>query len=132
MRTELDLYPNEELRERQIRDRALERVAILQQLAEENLLPEGLSTDPDTIPEMIMALAAAIHRLVARTRSRVFMIQLEDMLGQIDQINLPGTTEPVYPCWRRRLTLPLESLLTDNCVQSIVQGIADERPKPRM
>lgn len=130
VRTELDLYPNDELRERQIRDRALERIGMLNLLAHQELLPAGMLQDPATVPQMTPELTLAVHRFVARTRSKVFMVQFEDMLNQPEQINLPGTTEPVYPCWRRRLTLPLESLLTDSRVDSIANAITEERPHP--
>ena len=79
---------------------------------------------------MTTELAAAIHRFVSRTRSKVFMVQFEDMLNQSEQINLPGTTEPTYPCWQRRLTLPLEELLKDSRVDTICRAIAEERPFP--
>lgn len=129
VRTELDLYPSKELRDRQITDRVMERVAILRLLEERGLLPGGISTDPLTVPHMTPELATAIHRLVAQTASKIFMVQFEDMLQQVDQINLPGTTDPVYPCWKRKLTLPLEELFADERVQKISAVIAEERPR---
>jgi (1->4)-alpha-D-glucan 1-alpha-D-glucosylmutase len=129
VRTELDLYPSKELRDRQITDRVMERVAILRLLEERSLLPGGISTDPLTVPQMTPELAAAIHRLVAQTASKIFMVQFEDMLQQVDQINLPGTTDPVYPCWKRKLTLPLEELFADERVRKISAIIAEERPR---
>jgi 4-alpha-glucanotransferase len=130
IRTELDLYPTPELQERQIRERALERVGILHLLQQHGLLPAGMIPDPNTVPAMTTELTLAVHRYVARTRSKVFMVQFEDLLNQIEQINLPGTTEPTYPCWRRRLTLPLDLLFTDQRVTSITRAISEERPKP--
>jgi (1->4)-alpha-D-glucan 1-alpha-D-glucosylmutase len=128
VRRELDLFPSIELRDRQISDRVLERVAILRLLEQRHLLPEGVTTDPSSTPTMTPELSAAIHRLVAQTSSQVFMVQFEDMLQQVDQINLPGTTDPVYPCWKRKITLPLEELVTDERVNAICQAIAAERP----
>ena len=128
VRTELDLYPTPELRERQINDRVLERMAILRLLEQRGLLPAGLTTDPASAPEMTPALSAAIHQLVSQTSSKVFMVQFEDMLQQIDQINLPGTTDPVYSCWKRKLTLSLEEIATDSRVKATCTGIAHERP----
>jgi len=56
---------------------------------------------------MTPAFARAVHRLLARTPSRLVTVQLEDVLGVVDQVNLPGTTD-AYPNWRRKLPLPLE------------------------
>jgi len=129
VRTDLDLYPSKELRDRQISDRVLERVAILRLLEQRGLLPAGVTTDPSSTPVMTPELSAAIHRLVSQTSSKVFMVQFEDMLQQIDQINLPGTTDPVYSCWKRKVTLPLEDLANDERVKATVQAIASERPR---
>ncbi len=129
VRTELDLYPTTELRERQIRDRVMERIGILNLLDQRGLLPEGMSTDPQTVPTMTAELTAAIHQLVAQTRSKVMMVQFEDMLLQTEQINLPGTTDPTYPCWKRRLTVPLDELFTDARVSGTCEKIAEERPR---
>lgn len=129
VRTDLDLYPSKELRDRQISDRVLERVAILRLLEQRGLLPNGVSTDPSSTPVMTPELSAAIHRLVSQTSSKVFMVQFEDMLQQIDQINLPGTTDPVYSCWKRKLTLALEDLANDERVKAISQAVAMERPR---
>lgn len=129
IRTDLDLYPNKELRERQIKDRVMERMAILNLLEESGLLPANVNAGTLSAPVMSAELATAIHRLVAKTSSKVFMVQFEDMLQQIDQINMPGTTSPVYPCWERKLTLPLEEMLLDSRVQDIASAITEERPK---
>jgi 4-alpha-glucanotransferase len=37
------------------------------------------------------------------------MVQLEDALGEIEQANLPGTTDQ-HPNWRRKLTRTLEEI----------------------
>lgn len=128
VRTELDLYPTKELRDRQVNDRVMERVGILRLLESQNLLPDGVTTDPASIQALTTELSAAVHALVSRTFSKVFMVQFEDMLGQSEQINLPGTVEPLYPNWRRRLTMPLEDLVNDERVRRIVEAIRAERP----
>jgi (1->4)-alpha-D-glucan 1-alpha-D-glucosylmutase len=108
-RTDLDLFPSEELRARQIMERAKDKARFLIRLMEEGLLPEGMDVDPDVVPEMTSVLSLAIHKYLARTPSKIFMIQLEDILGQVDQVNLPGTTTQ-YPNWRKKLPILLESL----------------------
>ena len=46
---------------------------------------------------------------LARTRSRLLAISLEDLLGVIDQPNIPGTVNE-HPNWRRRLPLALDGI----------------------
>jgi 4-alpha-glucanotransferase len=47
--------------------------------------------------------------LLARTKSRLLAISLEDILGVVDQPNIPGTVNE-HPNWRRRLPVPIEQM----------------------
>jgi 4-alpha-glucanotransferase len=47
----------------------------------------------------------AVTGFLARTKSRLLAISLEDLLGVIEQPNIPGTVDE-HPNWRR--FLPLE------------------------
>ncbi len=51
--------------------------------------------------------ARAAHAFIARTPSKLAMLQPEDVLGMQDQANLPGTVDQ-HPNWRRKLPLALE------------------------
>jgi 4-alpha-glucanotransferase len=51
----------------------------------------------------------AVAGFLARTRSRLLAISLEDLLGLIEQPNIPGTVNE-HPNWRRRLPLALDEL----------------------
>jgi 4-alpha-glucanotransferase len=51
----------------------------------------------------------AVAGFLARTRSRLLTISLEDLLGVIDQPNIPGTVNE-HPNWRRRLSPPLDRM----------------------
>jgi 4-alpha-glucanotransferase len=51
----------------------------------------------------------AVAGFLARTKSRLLAISLEDLLGVIDQPNIPGTVDE-HPNWRRRLPLSLDEM----------------------
>jgi 4-alpha-glucanotransferase len=51
----------------------------------------------------------AVAGFLARTRSRLLAISLEDLLGVIDQPNIPGTVNE-HPNWRRRLPLAIDQI----------------------
>jgi len=51
----------------------------------------------------------AIIGFLARTKSRLLAISLEDLLGVIDQPNIPGTVNE-HPNWRQRLPRALEEI----------------------
>jgi 4-alpha-glucanotransferase len=51
----------------------------------------------------------AVASFLARTKSRLLAISLEDLLGVIDQPNIPGTVDE-HPNWRRRLPLSIDEM----------------------
>jgi 4-alpha-glucanotransferase len=53
----------------------------------------------------------AVANFLARTKSRLLAISLEDLLGVIDQPNIPGTVNE-HPNWRRRLPLAIDEIAT--------------------
>jgi 4-alpha-glucanotransferase len=51
----------------------------------------------------------AVTSFLARTKSRLLAVSLEDLLGVIDQPNIPGTVNE-HPNWRRRLPLAIDKI----------------------
>lgn len=51
----------------------------------------------------------AMHARLGRTASALVALQIEDILGLVEQPNLPGTVDE-HPNWRRRLPIPPEAL----------------------
>jgi 4-alpha-glucanotransferase len=51
----------------------------------------------------------AAAEFLARTRSRMMVVAMEDLLGVIDQPNIPGTVNE-HPNWRQRLPVALENI----------------------
>ena len=51
----------------------------------------------------------AVAGFLARTKSRLLAISLEDLLGVVDQPNIPGTVNE-HPNWRQRLPLTIDAM----------------------
>jgi 4-alpha-glucanotransferase len=51
----------------------------------------------------------AVVKFLAQTRSRLLAISLEDLLGVIDQPNIPGTVDE-HPNWRRWLPVAIDEM----------------------
>jgi 4-alpha-glucanotransferase len=51
----------------------------------------------------------AVIGFLARTKSRLLAVSLEDLLGMIDQPNIPGTVNE-HPNWRQRLPLAIDEI----------------------
>lgn len=75
---------------------------------------EGLTVPDSTDEEIVLAM----HQLLLRTPCRVVLASPYDVLGEVRQPNLPGTTSQ-YPNWRIPLPLSLEDLTTDARMKQI-------------
>lgn len=128
LRAQLNLFPSDEIRQRQIAERSLDRGRVLSALEQEGLRPPGVGLDPAGVPEMTADLVSAIHAYVAQTPAKVMLVQPEDLLGRPEQANLPGTTEE-HPNWRRKLPADLESWSGDSRVTGTTDAIRRERPQ---
>ncbi|MGA7664272.1 MAG: 4-alpha-glucanotransferase, partial [Pseudolabrys sp.] len=58
-------------------------------------------------PERAGNELAAVASVLAKTPSRLVAIALDDIVGEREQINIPGTVDE-HPNWRRKLSLELE------------------------
>jgi 4-alpha-glucanotransferase len=54
----------------------------------------------------------AAYAYLASSSARLVLVQLDDLLGEVDQINLPGTFVE-YPNWRRKNTRTVEQIVSD-------------------
>ena len=128
LRQRLALFPSDEVRNRQIAARDADRPHLLRALEEEGLLPPGSSTQAASFPDMTAELAQAVYAYLARSPSKLLLVQMEDGFGVAEQPNLPGTTEAIYPCWRLRLPVKLEDWHNNNWLRGIVQALRTARP----
>ncbi len=127
LRRELGLYPKEEAHQAQVLGRAQDRARLLLALEREGLLPEGASVDPASLPEMTGALLLQLQIFLARSPARMLVVQLEDVLGVREQVNLPGTTDE-HPNWRRKLPLALERWPDDERFTGLARALSALRP----
>jgi (1->4)-alpha-D-glucan 1-alpha-D-glucosylmutase len=110
IKEELNRYPDRESLEQDIRERQYDRWRLLRALNNEGLLPDGIGLEPDKIKEMSEPLCAAIYRYLAKTPSRLLMVNLNDITGIKEQTNLPGTLTE-YPNWQRKHHIMLEDIM---------------------
>lgn len=128
-RQRLDLYPDEAAEKADLSDRHTARWQLLEALARDGLIAwerfgEFLPTDAE--PVYTMELGEAILAFLARSRARLMLVQLEDVAGEEEQANLPGTSD-VHPNWRRRLSESLDAILASPEMQRIAALMRTER-----
>jgi 4-alpha-glucanotransferase len=68
----------------------------------------------------------AAVKFLSRTRSRLLAISLEDLLGIIDQPNLPGTVNE-HPNWRRRLPVAIEGIASEIDMTALKNATEERR-----
>jgi 4-alpha-glucanotransferase len=103
-RDTLGLFKEPQLREQEADRREAERTKILALLGELGLSPAD-TADAGQI-------TAALHAAVAQTPAMLAIIQLDDLLGEVEPANIPGTHRE-YPNWRRKLSSTIEEMAAD-------------------
>lgn len=73
-------------------------------------------------PPMSATLMAALQAYLARSPALAFAVQLDDLLLEPLQANVPGTTDE-QPNWRRRTRLSLEEIALDEDVCNILEAV---------
>lgn len=100
--------------------RAAEREALWSALCTAGLA-SGEQPGPDEAP------VAAVLAWTARAATPLRMIPIEDLLGEIEQPNLPGTTTE-HPNWRRRLGADVRTLFSRPTVRKHVDALRTAPP----
>lgn len=112
-RQRLRLYPDAAAEAADIAERYTARWQLLEALEREALMPRarfGGFLPPAGEPVYTSELGEAILAYLARSRARLMLVQIEDVAGEVEQANLPGTSD-AHPNWRRRLTATLDGIL---------------------
>jgi 4-alpha-glucanotransferase len=65
-----------------------------------------------------MPLVAAAYRFLARGPAKIVLLQLDDVLGELDQVNVPGTLHE-HPNWRRKNVVALEAIAEDERLETL-------------
>jgi 4-alpha-glucanotransferase len=104
-----------------MRDRASACDALAGRLQAEGILADGEALPPPP------RLCAAVTAFLARTPAPLVGIALDDLAGESEPVNLPGTTPEQFPSWRRRTSLRVEDLSGHPGVRSALSAVAARR-----
>jgi 4-alpha-glucanotransferase len=111
-RRRLGLYPDERAEKAEVAERRRDRRLMLDALVAEGLIvPQQIGTFlPDgKEPVYTTELGDAILAYLGRSNARLMLVQLEDVLSEAEQANLPGTID-AHPNWRRRSCRSIEEI----------------------
>ena len=99
---------------------------MLDSLHSQHSLPEEYSRHAHGM-EMNPVLNRGIHLHVAQSNSALLGLQPEDWLNMAMPVNIPGTTNEIYPNWRRKLSCTLEAMFHNPDVISLLAEINQRR-----
>ncbi|PLX37620.1 MAG: 4-alpha-glucanotransferase [Hyphomicrobiales bacterium] len=110
-------------------DRAIDRRRLCRMLERHDAadMPDPAAGLEDT--ELVDDIARRLHGRLAASPSDLVGVQIEDLLHQEDQPNLPGTTSE-HPNWVRRLDVAVEDIGRDPRVTELAAIMTDGRKKP--
>ncbi|MFT7559946.1 MAG: 4-alpha-glucanotransferase [Flavobacteriales bacterium] len=129
--TDLELREKLNLLEENIRFEDLvayrlqEKIAVIELLREESLLPDSWQ-DAHLDDVMTQSLRFAVMQLSARSNSKLYILQLEDLIGMDAPVNVPGTYNE-YPNWRRRLSETSSDIFNSSAVAGLLHSINQYR-----
>lgn len=130
LRERLALYPEPGQAALERAARAEEREALLAALAAEGLAPP-VRRDADGAPRPLAPqLTAAVQQYLARSPSRVLVLQPEDWLGLDTPVNVPGTHQE-YPNWGRKLTAEWPEFMAREDIRQLAAAVTFARRNRR-
>ena len=83
------MYAHEQAVQQAFEERARDKRHILAALNGVGVLPAGTSEQPEHVPVMTPDLCRAIHVYLAMSPAWVVMANLDDVIGEVTQMNLP-------------------------------------------
>jgi 4-alpha-glucanotransferase len=120
LRERLGLYPSDEVRQHVANERVRDREAMLAALASAGLAPAG----KDALQGE--SLCHATHVYLARSASALVVLQIEDLVGMTDPVNVPGTSDE-HPNWQRKMSCELEDIFALASVRDLLDEVQRAR-----
>lgn len=122
---ELKIYPHDIAQKlKEDRDDAKQR--ILDSLHGLNSALPEVPHRASEIPEMTDELVISLQRHMCRGSCALYSSQIEDWIGVLKPVNVPGTFRE-YPNWRRKLTMNLEDIKKNGFVKELTQYMTKAR-----
>jgi (1->4)-alpha-D-glucan 1-alpha-D-glucosylmutase len=127
-RLALGLFPDPAIFDKQLMDRAQERIELMQALQQADLLSREEVAQAAGLAMPSVRIVEAAHAFLAAAPSALMMVQLEDVAGVAAQANMPGTVDE-HPNWRRKLPGPVAALAGGECMRELGEALRAVRPR---
>ncbi len=114
----LGMYQNDDQWRHDLTIRQRDKGLVLDALRSEGLISDEESSDSPVTPE----LCEAVYCYLAKTPCMMLLVSLDDLIGAIDQQNLPGTVDE-YPNWKQKNGLSLKQISARGLLVSLFRAM---------
>jgi len=119
LRAQLDLYPSDELRQQAHDARVRDRASLLRALVAAGLWHWR---DGEPLPTYSAALSRAVHAFIGLSSSNIALVQIEDLIGMTDPVNVPGT-DTEHANWQRKVSASLADIFSSAETRDILAAL---------
>jgi 4-alpha-glucanotransferase len=119
LRAQLDLYPSDELRLQAHDSRVRDRVSLLRALVAADLWRWN---EGEPLPQYSAALSRAVHAFIGLSSSNIALLQIEDLIGMTDPVNVPGT-DTEHANWQRKVSASLTDIFSSPETKDILAAM---------
>jgi 4-alpha-glucanotransferase len=123
LRRRLNLFPSAEIESDIVRERDHDREMLLIALREQGINPAHPNAPLEPYTD---ELGQALHLYLARSTAMLVAVQVDDLLGMIDPVNVPGTFAE-YPNWQRKVTASIEDMAARSDLKARLAEISRAR-----
>ncbi|GER93148.1 4-alpha-glucanotransferase [hot springs metagenome] len=109
LKKRLGILPDEGVKQKSVSERERDKSLLIDALKSQGLIPD---THSSYLDEMTPELCMAIYEYLARTPCKLLSVSLDDVIGTIDQQNMPGITDS-YPSWMQKTSITLEQMIAN-------------------
>jgi 4-alpha-glucanotransferase len=113
VKKQLGLFQDDSQFQKHLKERERDKKLILSAMKSKGVVPAGYPSDPALIPEMTPELCIAIYTFLSFTPCKLFMVSLDDIIGTLNQQNMPGTVDE-HPNWMQKMPVILKDITKDN------------------
>jgi 4-alpha-glucanotransferase len=112
VKKQLGLFQDDNQWQKHLQERERDKKLILSAMKARGIVPDGYPSDPLWIPEMTPELCIAIYTFLSFTPCKLLMVSLDDLLGMLNQQNMPGTVDE-HPNWMQKTPVIFDTIEKD-------------------
>ena len=123
LRDRLQLFPGEEIRRYVYDERVRDRAQLLAALDSVGLRPAPGAASESGYSE---AVAHDVQLYLARSSAALVVLQIEDLIGMSDPVNVPGTSDE-HANWQRKVTMSIDEALGSEAARRLFADVRRAR-----